>query len=424
MRARHPLWETLVHLRGNPRACVYTEPLWGIPFNLYAPYATLYMYSLGVKDTQIGLIASIGMVLQILFSLLGGVVTDKLGRRLTTLIFDLASWSGATLLWAFSGKFEHFLIAAALNASMRIPMNSWTGLLAEDAKKEQIVHIYTLIYIGGLGAAFFSPLSGVLVNRFGIVPTVRGLYLLAFVLMTIKIIAMYFLTTETEVGRTRMAETKGVSIFHLLGQYGGVTRHILHSPPTLVTLGLMLVMSIVGVVNGTFWTLYAAENLGVPQGLIPLFPFLKSIAMLIAFFTFVPHVHTDRFRRPMFIGFTLFAASQVLLITVPFKGVLLLGISIVLEALAVSLINPLLDSMQILLVDPAERSRILSLIFVVVIGLSSPFGWISGLLSSLDRRLPFVLVLCLLVLGFLLTLFAKEPTRIRNASRGIQAEKP
>ena len=409
MRKQHPLWETLVNLRGNPRACVYTEPLWGIPFNLYAPYATLYMYSLGVKDTQIGLIASVGMVLQILFSILGGVVTDKLGRRLTTLIFDLASWSGATLLWALSGKFEHFLIAAALNASMRIPMNSWTGLLAEDAKKEQIVQIYTLIYISGLGAAFFSPLSGILVNRFGIVPTVRILYLFAFVLMTTKIIGLYFLTTETVVGRTRMAETKGVSIFKLLGQYGGVMHHILKSPPTLVTLGLMLVMNIVGVVNGTFWTLYAAENLGVPQGLIPLFPFLKSIAMLVAFFTFVPRVHTDRFRHPMFVGFSLFAASQLLLITVPFKGILLLGVSIVLEAFAISLINPLLDSMQILLVNPAERSRIISLIFVMVIGLSSPFGWISGLLSSVDRRLPFVLILVLLTCGFLLTLFAKEP---------------
>ncbi len=59
------------------------------------------MYSLGVKDAQIGLIASMGMVMQILCSLLGGVITDKLGRRLTTLIFDLISWGGATLVWAF-----------------------------------------------------------------------------------------------------------------------------------------------------------------------------------------------------------------------------------------------------------------------------------------------------------------------------------
>ena len=28
---QHPLISTLVNLEGNPRACVYTEPLWGIP---------------------------------------------------------------------------------------------------------------------------------------------------------------------------------------------------------------------------------------------------------------------------------------------------------------------------------------------------------------------------------------------------------
>ncbi len=409
MRNRHPLLETLVSLRGNQRACVYTEPFWGIPYNLYAPYATLYMYSLGVKDTQIGLIATVGMILQIFFSLLGGVVTDKLGRRLTTLIFDLASWSAVSLIWAFSQNFWYFLIAAALNASLRIPMNSWTGLLAEDAKKEQIVNIYTLIYICGLGAAFFSPLSGLLVSHFGVVLTMRGIYLLTFVMMTSKIVALYFLTTETTVGKQRMEDTKHVSLFKLLGQYGGVFSHILKSPATLTTLGLMLVMNIVGVVNGTFWALYAAENVGIPAGLIPMFPFLKSIAMLICFFTFIPRVHTDHFRHPMFLGFGLFAASQLLLITVPYKGIALLGASIVLEALAVSLINPLLDSMQILMVEPAERSRIISLMFVMVIGLSSPFGWIAGILSSMDRRLPFVLILVLLTLGFFLTWRAKEP---------------
>lgn len=411
MKRSHPLLETLTSLRGNPRACVYTEPLWGIPYNLYAPYATLYMYSLGVNDAQIGYIASIGMLLQILFSLLGGVVTDKLGRRLTTLIFDLVAWSGASMVWALSNNFSHFLIAAGLNAVMRVPMNSWTGLLAEDAPKDKIVNIYTLIYICGLGAAFFSPLSGLLVDRFGLIPTMRGLYWLTFALMTTKIVGLYFLTTETEVGRQRMADTRNTSIFALLGQYGGVVGKILKSPATLLTLCLMVVMNVVGVVNGTFWTLYAAETVGVPEGLIALFPFLKSIAMLLSFFTFVPRVRPDRFRRPMLTGFVLFAASQLLLIFVPYKSVLLLCVSIILEAFAVALINPLLDSMQILMVEPAERSRIISLLFVAVIALSSPFGAIAGLLSSLDRRLPFVLILVLLGVGFTLAFKAREDRR-------------
>ena len=58
---KHPLVRMLLQLRGNPRASVYTEPLWGIPYNLYAPYVSVYMLTLGLKDVQIGLIASIGL---------------------------------------------------------------------------------------------------------------------------------------------------------------------------------------------------------------------------------------------------------------------------------------------------------------------------------------------------------------------------
>ena len=38
--ARTPnlLWHTLITLRGNPRACVWTEPLWGLSMALVLPY--------------------------------------------------------------------------------------------------------------------------------------------------------------------------------------------------------------------------------------------------------------------------------------------------------------------------------------------------------------------------------------------------
>ena len=65
---RHPLIRTLLEIRGNVRCCVWLEPLWGIPYNLYAPYATLYMYAFGVTDEKIGLLLSIGMVFQVLAS--------------------------------------------------------------------------------------------------------------------------------------------------------------------------------------------------------------------------------------------------------------------------------------------------------------------------------------------------------------------
>ncbi len=54
------------------RGAVFTEPLWGIPYNLYAPYVSVYMLALGLTDSQIGLIASIGLVCQIFWTLLSG----------------------------------------------------------------------------------------------------------------------------------------------------------------------------------------------------------------------------------------------------------------------------------------------------------------------------------------------------------------
>ena len=51
--------QVLANNGGNPRTLVLIEPLWGIPYNLISPFATLYMYAQGITDVQIGLILSI-----------------------------------------------------------------------------------------------------------------------------------------------------------------------------------------------------------------------------------------------------------------------------------------------------------------------------------------------------------------------------
>ena len=86
--------------------------MWGVPFNLYAPYASLYMLELGATDTQVGLITSLGLAGQMLFAVASGHITDRLGRRRTSLFFDLVSWSIPTLIWAFAQDVTWFVVAA------------------------------------------------------------------------------------------------------------------------------------------------------------------------------------------------------------------------------------------------------------------------------------------------------------------------
>lgn len=66
-------------------------------------------------------------------------------------------------------------------------------------------------------------------------------------------------------------------------------------------------------------------------------------------------------------------------------------------------VGPLLDKMTVVTVNAQERARILSIMYVTVIVLTSPFGWIAGTLSSMDRVLPFVMSLALYGVGALLT---------------------
>ncbi len=402
----HPLVHTLLHLKGNPKACVYTEPLWGIPYNLFMPFVSIYMLALGLSDSQIGLIASISMVFQIVFSLLSGIITDKMGRKRATFLFDLVAWSIPCLIWAFSSSFLHFAIAAIINSVMRITMNSWGCLLVEDSDREQIVNIYAWIYIAGLIAAFFAPVSGLFIGKFELVPTIRVIYLISFVMMTAKFFILNKYATETTQGKIRMEETRHLNLFQQFSGYGTVIKQLLKTSETMLTLGIMLVMSICSMVNSTFWSIIATQDILVPSKAVGMFPLLSSFIMLIFFFFLVPKLKAISFKNPLIIGFLTFIASQLLLILTPEKGWFILIISILLEACSLSLIGPLLDSMQVILVDPQERARLIAMLYVTVMALSSPFGWIAGVLSEVDHRLPFVMNIVLLAFGILLTIFA------------------
>ncbi|WP_252891667.1 MFS transporter [Thermoclostridium stercorarium] len=99
---KNRLLHTLLELRGNPRACIYTEPMWGLSMNLCLPYASVYMIALGLNDVQVGIVTSVYMFSQTIFAFISGAVIDKLGRRKSTAIFDFLAWSIPCLIWAFS----------------------------------------------------------------------------------------------------------------------------------------------------------------------------------------------------------------------------------------------------------------------------------------------------------------------------------
>jgi MFS family permease len=403
---KHPLINTLFKLRGNPRASVYTEPLWGLSMNLCLPYASVYMLAFGMNDIQVGIVTSIYLFSQMIFAFLSGAIVDKYGRRKSTALFDLLAWSLPCLIWASSQGFWFFVVAALFNGAMKITTVSWDCLLVEDAPKDKITQIYSLVMICSNLSALFAPISSILVSRLTLVPALRILYINAFVIMTIKIILLYKFSTETEVGRIKREESANKSWGEMLVGYKTAFKKMVASAGTIFAVAISIIVEIVIMISMTFWQILASKHIGVPDSLLPIFPMVKSVLSIILFFTIISRIKQTSLKWPLYLGSISYIASCILLISI--KGIgplgyIMLFASILFEALGASVLNMLRESLVAIHVDPIERSGILALLQTVVMFVSIPFGYIGGLLSDISRILPFVLVIGLLLVGIVVT---------------------
>jgi MFS family permease len=417
---QHSLFTTLKSLRGNPRGIVLSEPLWGIPYNLYAPFISVYMLALGLKDQQIGLIVSVSWGFQVVLALLSGMVVDKLGRRRTTLIADILSWGVPALISALAQNFWYFLAAGVVNSIWRVSNTAWNCLLVEDADQGQLVDIFTWIYIANILVGFIAPLAAVFIGVFSLVPTMRGLYVFAAVMFTIKAIVTYRTTRETRQGEVRMHETRHQSVFEILKEYRGVLKILLNSPGTLYTAGIVLVLGISSMISGSFWAVLATEKLHVPPQALAYFPFIRSAAMLIFFFVVTPRISKLHFKLPLVIGFLGYIVSQILLVTAPSQGYAFLFLNVILEACCFAAVQPLMDRMLVLTIDPKERARIQSILFMFTILITSPFGWIAGTLSGINKNLPFILNMVLFAVGAWLAALAGRNSQRESAAEALK----
>ena len=405
----HPLIQVLGRNKGNPRTLVLIEPLWGIPYNLIAPFATLYMYTQGVTDVQIGTILSITMVIQVFFSFFAGILADKLGRKFTTMMGDFFGWALACLVWSVSHNFWLFLLAAILNCFEQINQTAWYCLLIEDAHPADLVGLYTWVSIGGLVAIFFAPLSGLLVNAYSVVPVVRVLYVLFSLTMLTKSLITLKFCKETKQGQIRRAETKGVSVFHMLGEYRHLIPKLLRDKGVLKAVAVSVILYITNMVSTNFFSLYVTQRLGLSENVLALFPILNAAVMLVFMVGIQHRLSSTRFRAPLWVGLGLYCVAAVVLILSPADSLGFVLVYVFVAAVAAALVNPRKDALLQLNIDVQERARLNALIMASTILLSSPFGYLAGWLSSLDRRLPFAFTFLLFAAAMVVVGRIKEP---------------
>lgn len=277
--------------------------------------------------------------------------------------------------------------------------------MVEDAPRDMLVSIYALSTVAGLLAGFVSPLTSVLVGRFSLVSTMRGLYLFAFVSITLKAILLYHYSRETSQGQVRMAELKGKPFSLAFKGSGRVLKQTLQNRPLMLVLGLMAAIMVVRGAMDNFWPLLVTGNLGIKEEALPLLATLKSLVMLLCFFLLSHRLRMEHYLRPLRLGFGLMLAMFLMLLFLPRGLSFAVVLGVLVEALALSILLPLSSSLQMLLLDEGERARMFGLSLSFCLLITAPFGAINGFLSRLHLALP--MAVCALMMALALFLLSR-----------------
>jgi len=376
---------------------------------MFSTYASVYMLALGLKETQIGLLASISLTLQIFTSFISGHLTDRLGRRKALLIFDIVSWSFATLIWAIAKNFWYFLIAVIVNSFQKIPNTAWYCLLVEDTEPENRSAIFTILQIISVISGFFAPLGGLLVSRLTLVPAVRLMYLIACISMTAMFFGRNYITYDTEISIRKRLESRGINFKESLKEYKEVLKEIIDNKLLKIMFGVYILNNFQMAIRGTYLSIYLVNALKIKASLIGLFPAFSSIAMLILLFLAIPRFKERFSINYMMIGFAISMLANIILIMLPPNNILGVIIVTMLSASGNIIANPYLESAIANLISDENRAKSLAILTVLLLVFISPAGIVGGWTYSINPKIPFILItFAFLINEWLLLVFKRE----------------
>ncbi|GAA1135769.1 MFS family permease [Kitasatospora gansuensis] len=377
----------IADLPPNARHSILWEPLWAVPGTISIYYATLYQKTAGLSTLEIGLIASLGLYLACCAQLLAGTITDRLGRKQTTLIFDLLSWSVPMFIWAFADSFWLFLLAALCSSLSRVVNLSFFLLVTEDATERQRPRIFAAIKLVVMAAGLLTPLAGIAMARYGTLPTLRWVYLLGGVSMTALFLIRNHLTTETAAGHQSAAAPRGPLL-------GGVARGLrmlglaCRSRQLWPVVALCLLTNLAVQIN-LFQVVHLADNLHYGTTAIAALPAVAAVTAFACYLGPMPRWQHRPLARSILTGLLLSTAGWLAFLTVPRGGLTVLLLSTVLTAAGPFLLESYRDALVVSAIPALDRAELSSAIQTATALVAIPSGYLAAVLYDHEPQLLF-----------------------------------
>jgi len=390
----------------NGRVVFMTEPFWAVPFNMIIVYSTLYMQALGLTARQIGLVQTLLVTVQIISAIFSGLLTDILGRKRTTILFDTLSWGVACIIWAFSHSITGFIIAAVLNGLNKVVYVSFSCMMTEDATSSQRLRNYSGLHFMVLSCGFFAPLGGILIARAGLVEGTRILYLGSSVVMILMFIFRNIGWNEPSVHPEKQMEGALKGFFKAL-------RFFLNTKESRIVFILQGINQFFVVFKPLFYFVYLRNNAGLKASALSLVPLISSLITMMILLLLLPRIRNKHRGIALSFGFLSGSTSLGLLVLAPGLGAWALWLSIFIDAVSLALIRPLLDSLWADHLEDKNRARQLSAgnFFFGIFAI--PAGSAAAELYIRSPGLPFAAGSLLLLTAFILSVNLNRKSTIK-----------
>lgn len=385
----------------NARVSITVDPLFTIPITMFMTYQSIYMSRLGLSAEEIGYIASIGLLAQLLNSFYAGIITNKFGRKLTLFIFDTISWCVAFIVWAVAKNFVTFLIAAILNAFVRVAEVAWRCILVDDSAPEERIKIFTFQNVVFVIGGMVVPVGGLLVSKYGVITATRIILVIGCIAMLVAIIVRHFYLTETSVGLEMMKRASGQD-HNPMKDIVEAVKYIVSHKENFILLIIMVLNNFQYILKSTYYNLYLTSYLKVSDKIVSIFPGLSAIVTLVALYAVLPKLANIDNRKALLYGLIVVSASNLVFIFTPPLGFVVLIISIFLGAIGVAIMGPYLDTCWANSIEDDKRANVISYSTIFITVISIPAGTIGGYIYTLNSVMLFVLIFILtLIMSFL-----------------------
>ncbi|WP_293914738.1 MFS transporter [Deinococcus sp.] len=384
----------LADLPRNARNLILMEPLWGVFGTVVLYYAPLYMRSAGLTSPQIGLLGSLTLALSFGFQALAAPITNRFGRKRTTLIGDLISWTIPMFVWATAHSFAAFALAAALSASGRIVAVSWSLLLIEDVGERQRARVFGIINLIVTVCGLMTPLVGLVIARSGVEATMRGFYALGGVGMTVMFVWRDAISQETQTGQAAMDQHRQLglvqSVRHALGMVATLRSH-----PGLQSMTVFYLLTVFIEQLSLFQILFLGETLNFSAQTLSFVPVVGAAVVVGLYWLGLPRLAGLPLGRTLVLTRSLGLLGAAALLLVPAGNAALMLVVVAVIGGATFLTQTYRDAALFARLPTQGTADLYSAVQTLTLLCSIPAAGLAGAIFAASPHSLFVLIAAL-----------------------------